>query len=778
MPALSLRGARSIMINAITLLTLTLSLLLTVRADQPSPVQEFAFARLGSKLLVYGGKYASNNSIVNITGQLYALDLSTSWPVASAPWTSLTPGVSNYFMQGASTPNNQTLQVFMVGPNNTFVISRYSLNTNSWDPSPTVLLPDTDYRNGMRSITDPASGLVYINAFQNMDVFNPSTSTIALSSIPANVFSTRLFSGATYVKSRNSIMYYGGETNIITFDPTATAVTEYSLTTHAWSNFTTVGQPPQPRSDFCMTSSEDGNTVIVFGGRIDTNMSATPPSNYTGTLHLLNTQTGAWTQAPSGETRLYMACLVVGDQFLAWGGFDGLNTHTGPPVVFSLTTGQWVTSYTAPDYYLNAPKTTTGGTLPTNRPNSPSTSAPATSSSKNLGAILGGVFGGLLVIALAGVIYMYLKRREDKIRYGLAPKQQNEEHTDANSPQMTSLQHPSGSVRDPQDASSLGTSGAIFVSPIDDKLQYTVSHKDSSPPMTSPHSFGSQPGQPVMYIPNAPYGAAGLSSLPTQAAFVPVGGNGYIAYTTPLSAGAPDLGMYASTGVNAYANQQYSPYGTPMYATGPIPGTHVGVLPVSSGVSAYVEPHYPAYSAPVFASTIAPSHGSMESGGISYIHNGSQSVPVTIGPNGQMYVANPPVMYQPSPPTSGANVSSVGGVGGVSPAERNAYVEGQSGSALTLSPDASRFGTTSPGYSSYSGLSSSPNFDTSRAASSGDVAMTGKTSLDTPPLSSNNMINTGSPSAPSIPRRPVQSENVYYTATVTPTSAPPPTGHD
>ncbi|KAG0002186.1 hypothetical protein BGZ65_002849 [Modicella reniformis] len=42
-----------------------------------------------------------------------------------------------------------------------------------------------------------------------------------------------------------------------------------------------------------------------------------------------------------------MACTVVGQQFLAWGGSDGKNIISGPPVVFDLSKDQWVNGFMA-----------------------------------------------------------------------------------------------------------------------------------------------------------------------------------------------------------------------------------------------------------------------------------------------------------------------------------------------------------------------------------------------------------------------------------------------
>ncbi|KAF9079802.1 hypothetical protein BGX27_005970, partial [Mortierella sp. AM989] len=153
--------------------------------------------------------------------------------------------------------------------------------------------------------------------------------------LPPSMPISREYWGVSYISSKHSLMYFGGLNDIWQFDDGARHVTEYSLTTGDWSNLTTTGPLPTPRADQCMAASEDGNTLIVYGGKV------THPSTYTSTLYILDVPTSRWTQGPDGSVRTHMACIIVGDQLLAWGGYDGNNTINGPPEIFSLTTRQW-----------------------------------------------------------------------------------------------------------------------------------------------------------------------------------------------------------------------------------------------------------------------------------------------------------------------------------------------------------------------------------------------------------------------------------------------------
>ncbi|KAG0210470.1 hypothetical protein BGX28_009280 [Mortierella sp. GBA30] len=399
------------MISRLLIFTFLVSLSLTAQAQvQPDPVSEMAFGRVGSKLYIQGGKQVANDVLVAISSQLFSLDLSVVWPLNAPVWQSLTAGPRQYLINGVVTQDSQNFVTIQVGANNSLIINKYNIPNGIWASSQTVI-PVDEYRQGVRPVVDTNTGLIYMNAWSNMDVLNSASLTVTLKPMPPNTFTSRLFSGAAYSKLRRSILYYGGLNGSISFDPESTYVTEYTIGTNTWSNFTTTGTPPVPRSDFCMTANEEGSKIVVYGGRIQLNGTATPPTNFTGTIHVLDVPTGAWTQGPNGVIRSYMACTLVGDQFVAWGGSDGANTLNGSPVVFNISSSQWTTSYIPPAYLAAKPSSSASS-----GPSAPSSSPPdaAVRSSSNLGAILGGTFGALFVIALSGILYLYLKRKENK----------------------------------------------------------------------------------------------------------------------------------------------------------------------------------------------------------------------------------------------------------------------------------------------------------------------------------------------------------------------------
>lgn len=159
----------------------------------------------------------------------------------------------------------------------------------------------------------------------------------------------------------------------------------------------------------------------MFGGRTP------PPGNFTGTFYILDVPSKTWVQGPSASTRLYSACAIVGDQFVVWGGFDGKSTIDGPPIIYSFSQKKWIEQYAPPPYFASMPTSPgvpggsggEGGGGGSQNPDGSSSgnTGNSTSSSSNLGGILGGTLGSLCVVALAGVAYLYMKRRGDKAMY-------------------------------------------------------------------------------------------------------------------------------------------------------------------------------------------------------------------------------------------------------------------------------------------------------------------------------------------------------------------------
>lgn len=343
---------------------------------------------------------------------------------------------------------------------------------------------------------------------------------------------------------------------------------------------------------------------MVYGGR-SPNSPVTPPSNFTNTFFVLDVPTGKWTQGPNGDLRAYMACIIVGDQFIAWGGTDGISTLSTPPRIFDLTKMLWVTTYTAPSYYFTAP-TSSSGVPPSSTPSTnplPGTSGSKTSTSSNMGAILGGALGGLAVIGLAGAVFVYLKRKE-KAQYSVPTDQQGSGSgtprngllsgggagmdgrgmasasagmsffNEARNPQNIPVK-PNPNSRGPQEQSGLGSMAPLMAAGVG----YATGTTGYSPYNQSQHvqqQFQAYPQPPVQYtvLPKEMQAeTAPMTQISQFSAASPFGG--YVpktAYSAPAGVGMP---------VTSAAFAQYQPtttqgYVSPGAPTEDIYKAHVG----------------------------------------------------------------------------------------------------------------------------------------------------------------------------------------------------------
>ncbi|KAG0042033.1 hypothetical protein BGZ83_000988, partial [Gryganskiella cystojenkinii] len=318
-----------------------------------------------------------------------------------APWQVLSSTRPKSGGWMVASPDNKTLYTLeRNGADNSVTLTNYNIGMNVWDSRVVPIPSSNNDRQGMTAIMDPNTWTIYmsVNGATKLEAYDLNTSTLQL--LPSyNDLTSRYFGGGVYNKLRNSLMYFGGWNfqNVTPhFNPLATYVREYSLTTQQWANVYTANAPPI-RSDFCMAVNEDGSKVVVYGGRLTDN------KVFTGTIFIFDVTASNWTKGPAGDLNSYMTCIIVGDQFLAWGGSPGKTTWDTPPRIFDMTLLNWTTTYKAPAYYLNTPESSSAVPSPSN----------------DLGLILGGTFGGLLVLATAGVIFVCLKHRENRIKYGI-----------------------------------------------------------------------------------------------------------------------------------------------------------------------------------------------------------------------------------------------------------------------------------------------------------------------------------------------------------------------
>ncbi|KAG0068694.1 hypothetical protein BGZ89_004264 [Linnemannia elongata] len=211
--------------------------------------------------------------------------------------------------------------------------------------------------------------------------------TLGMTPIAERMFKSRLYAGAVYHPQRKSILYFGGFQQGVVFEKSA-YITEFVIGTGVWSVITTSGTSSPPLANHCMALSEDGNTMVVYGGRVPeeyTPTTTTTSFTYSNVLYLFNIPSLSWSKLSDSKPRFNMACTII-------------DNHHPTGETFNATDSGGVSG---------------NGASATNKPSNGSGE-----DSNNKPMILGGSLGGLLLVALmGGMFYFYRKGKIDKERY-------------------------------------------------------------------------------------------------------------------------------------------------------------------------------------------------------------------------------------------------------------------------------------------------------------------------------------------------------------------------
>ncbi|KAK3822698.1 MAG: hypothetical protein J3Q66DRAFT_424101 [Benniella sp.] len=302
-------------------LLLTLSLLsITIHAQgKVGTVSWPAYARVGSKLYAVGGKIGTASP-----GQTIVLDFSTSWDTASPAWKRLQNGPDQSDLTGALSANGSTF--IAVKSRGSSYARLYNVAADEWSVSK-ITLPDA---NGVTIVTDPTSNKAYIPTGRQMYIYDFSSDTTTTISIASSPLADCMYFQGAWWSARKSMLFFGGYKYL----PNGAAVFNtnglymYTPESNYWNPtpLQTRGDAPSPRADMCVVISDDGSTLIVFGGRTDpSNTSPTAETEVISSdIFVLDLVTLTWTRAPdSGKPRMYPVCTLYNGTFFSWGGVDG-----------------------------------------------------------------------------------------------------------------------------------------------------------------------------------------------------------------------------------------------------------------------------------------------------------------------------------------------------------------------------------------------------------------------------------------------------------------------
>ncbi|KAF9423628.1 hypothetical protein BGZ76_003640 [Entomortierella beljakovae] len=423
-------------------------LLLTSHAQAPLGATGSAYARLGKYFHIQGGTIFDANERVT-TGQHFALDLSTAWSTGTPVWKTLRAGNPprnsggwGDFLTGISSIDNNTFYTFRTIPSG-IGVGIYSVPTDTWSYTNYTNVALDTIDGGFSPILDPKQNLIYINGLVNTSIYDPKTNAwLSPVSNPAGMPS-RIYGRASYIPDISSILYVGGyplsqlweaglAITALNIGQGFSNLVRYNLLfygdddddddddgakpTNSYTEAT--GDIPSARADFCMARSEDGNKIVLQGGRtqLNANTFSITPSGFSTEIFVLDVKSQKWTKGASMTSpRIQSACVIVGDQFISWSGSMG-DTNNDPfaqriigseITIFNINSLQWVHSYTPPAYMSNSSTQTTDSPSQTNGPQPSSSHAP--NPGPNSGAIIGGVVAGVAVVI--GIVGFLIFRR-------------------------------------------------------------------------------------------------------------------------------------------------------------------------------------------------------------------------------------------------------------------------------------------------------------------------------------------------------------------------------
>ncbi|ORZ29113.1 hypothetical protein BCR41DRAFT_11584 [Lobosporangium transversale] len=189
-----------------------------------------------------------------------------------------------------------------------------------------------------------------------------------------------------------------------------------------------------------MAITEDNSKIVIFGGRVPLapNSTSSSESTFSEELFVLDIATSSWKKGPNAAIkRGYTACIIVGDQFLAWGGYNDNLVVSGPPIVFDLTKFEWANTYTAPIYnqtHQTQTQTITGSQTPSSTQSQPTQTGEPSATNKE--AIIGGSVGALaLIVIIAGLIIYKRWRRGKSQGYSVPEEKGFNQYDDSCAPE-------------------------------------------------------------------------------------------------------------------------------------------------------------------------------------------------------------------------------------------------------------------------------------------------------------------------------------------------------
>ncbi|KAF9967975.1 hypothetical protein BGZ73_000298, partial [Actinomortierella ambigua] len=360
---------------------------------QPIPVRwPLSVFIEGQAMWVMGGMTNANDVLI---GQMFSIDLSTSWSTSSPAYKRLPDGLVIGGMASALMADNK----------NWFILSnstayKYNLAFSSW----TTIEKDSNFWGGAtRAATDPETGVIYVpNAYESLLMgdtmlsYKPNLNKFYYHERQPNLEMLLYYAVAWSAGLRSMLLFGGKDSQSGMTNNDLYAFNEAS----GWRLLSPKGDIPSPRQSSGFIPAYQGTKMILFGG-------LTTTIETLGDIYILDVATLTWTRGPDGGltvARFEAACAVTSDYFISWGGANTLPTaNTSTTVVYNIKNASWTTNFdgssvTSPTESLYVPP--------------PKGSGGPGSTRTNVAAVIGGSIAAVIVVIAIVVLALILRKRK------------------------------------------------------------------------------------------------------------------------------------------------------------------------------------------------------------------------------------------------------------------------------------------------------------------------------------------------------------------------------
>ncbi|KAF8946401.1 hypothetical protein BGZ47_000657 [Haplosporangium gracile] len=376
------------------------------------------------KMIYYQGGLLNQPGVAAFSSQLYALDLTKSWPKLAPAWVNLTkvntgassgPQVSGH--AAAMSADGTTLLVTAPWGDATkpFLYS-FQISSGTWSSTaaPAAQAAIWTWRKDADLVTNPSTGATYFlggvladgSSTNEVDAYKDGQWTAPLSLTPApGATALSQFSSGTAILYNSKIFIFGGFSSSVgqrgyqSFQSLPYIdVSNPAAPTHGIQ--LSLGNYPQQRQDHC-TVLTDSKKVLLFGG-YDANAKTSLSD-----LWSLDMITMTWTQIlttnPTSPRHAH-TCNIAGANMVVFGGMSitpakGQVAYYKDTQVYDVMLSTWMGEY--------APKADgTAISKPLDGGNN------ASSSGLSTGALIGIIIGAVAVLGLAIGFFLYRRRQK------------------------------------------------------------------------------------------------------------------------------------------------------------------------------------------------------------------------------------------------------------------------------------------------------------------------------------------------------------------------------